>query len=429
MTPFIDSVHGGGPAPRSRPRSSLVGGGLPDPAPRGVRARPAPLVRDDRPGRRRPLALLPRPGPDRDDLRRPLETSLAHRPDRPLPRRHGRDPRSSSPSRTSSARARSAGEFYALLLWGHVGVSLMTRGLDLLIIFIGLETLSLSFYVLAGFFRRVAASSEAGLKYFLTGAFGSAFTLYGIALLFGAAAAPRISDLVASGRRRRAPPSPSGSLFLLVGFGFKMSLAPFHAWAPDVYQGMPTPAVAYLSVAPKGASRPRPLPRASRAAFEGGVAGPLPRRARRARDPLDDARQRRRARAARRQAPARLLRHRAHGLRHDRARRLRPRSARGGHRLSSSPTSSRTPAPSRPSRPSTATRRSRTRSRLLAGEGRRAPFAAARPRALPLLARRHPGDRRIHRQVLRLQGRARARASTRSRSSASSTASCPSATT
>ena len=62
----------------------------------------------------------------------------------------------------------------------------MTRGLDLLIVFIGLETLSLAFYVLAGFFRRVAASSEAGLKYFLTGAFGSAFTLYGIALLFGA---------------------------------------------------------------------------------------------------------------------------------------------------------------------------------------------------------------------------------------------------
>ena len=88
------------------------------------------------------------------------------------------------------------GEFYALLLWGHAGVSMMTRGLDLLIIFIGLETLSLAFYVLAGFFRRIAASSEAGLKYFLTGAFGSAFTLYGIALLFGA-----------SGGRPRSPTS------------------------------------------------------------------------------------------------------------------------------------------------------------------------------------------------------------------------------
>lgn len=145
------------------------------------------------------------------------------------------------------------GEFYALLLWGHLGVSLMTRGVDLLVVFIGLETLSLSFYVLAAFFRSIQASSEAGLKYFLTGAFASAFTLYGIALLFGKAGSVRIAalsrpDLAAD------PLVALALLFLLVGFGFKMSLAPFHAWAPDVYQGMPTPAVAYLSVAPKGAS-------------------------------------------------------------------------------------------------------------------------------------------------------------------------------
>jgi NADH-quinone oxidoreductase subunit N len=145
------------------------------------------------------------------------------------------------------------GEFYALLLWGHLGVSLMVRGLDLLVVFIGLETLSLSFYVLAAFFRKIPASSEAGLKYFLTGAFGSAFTLYGIALLFGKSGSVRIAalsrpDLAAD------PLVTFALLLLLVGFGFKMSLAPFHAWAPDVYQGMPTPAVAYLSVAPKGAS-------------------------------------------------------------------------------------------------------------------------------------------------------------------------------
>ena len=145
------------------------------------------------------------------------------------------------------------GEFYALLLWGHTGVMLMTRGLDLLIVFIGLETLSLSFYVLAGFFRRVSASSEAGLKYFLTGAFGSAFTLYGIALLFGASGGTRIEELSRPGLADSTAVT-FGLLLLLVGFGFKMSLAPFHAWAPDVYQGMPTPAVAYLSVAPKGAS-------------------------------------------------------------------------------------------------------------------------------------------------------------------------------
>jgi NADH-quinone oxidoreductase subunit N len=145
------------------------------------------------------------------------------------------------------------GEFYALLLWGHLGVSLMTRGLDLLIIFIGLETLSLAFYVLAAFFRGVEASSEAGLKYFLTGAFGSAFTIYGVALLFGASGSSRLEALTRPGLAQ-SPAVAFGLLLLLVGFGFKMSLAPFHAWAPDVYQGMPTPAVLYLSVAPKGAS-------------------------------------------------------------------------------------------------------------------------------------------------------------------------------
>jgi NADH-quinone oxidoreductase subunit N len=145
------------------------------------------------------------------------------------------------------------GEFYALLLWGHLGVLLMIRGLDLLVVFIGLETLSLSFYVLAAFFRPIQASSEAGLKYFLTGAFASAFTFYGIALLFGKSGSVKISTL--SRPDLAADPLVAFALLLLlVGFGFKMSLAPFHAWAPDVYQGMPTPAVAYLSVAPKGAS-------------------------------------------------------------------------------------------------------------------------------------------------------------------------------
>ena len=161
------------------------------------------------------------------------------------------------------------GEFYALLLWGHLGVSLMIRGLDLLVVFIGLETLSLSFYVLAAFFRGVHASSEAGLKYFLTGAFGSAFTLYGIALLFGKSGSLRISALSQVGMGSD-PAVLFALLLLLAGFGFKMSLAPFHAWAPDVYQGMPTPAVAYLSVAPKGASV-IVLYRVLTAVFQGGL--------------------------------------------------------------------------------------------------------------------------------------------------------------
>ncbi len=161
------------------------------------------------------------------------------------------------------------GEFYALLLWGHLGVSLMTRGLDLLIVFIGLETLSLAFYVLAAFFRTVPTSSEAGLKYFLTGSFGSAFTLYGIVFLFGKSGSLRISDLSRPGLASD-PMVTFAVLLLLVGFGFKMSLAPFHAWAPDVYQGMPTPAVAYLSVAPKGASL-LVLYRVFAAVFESGL--------------------------------------------------------------------------------------------------------------------------------------------------------------
>ncbi|HEY7370392.1 MAG TPA: NADH-quinone oxidoreductase subunit N [Thermoanaerobaculia bacterium] len=145
------------------------------------------------------------------------------------------------------------GEFYSLLLWAHLGALLMVRGLDLLIVFVGLETLSLSFYVLAAFFRGSAASSEAGLKYFLTGAFGSAITLFGVVLLFGRSGSIRI-DALSQPELAGEPLVIVGVLMLVVGFGFKMSLAPFHAWAPDVYQGMPTPAVAYLSVAPKGAS-------------------------------------------------------------------------------------------------------------------------------------------------------------------------------
>ena len=161
------------------------------------------------------------------------------------------------------------GEFYALLLWGQLGVSLMTRGLDLLVIFIGLETLSLSFYVLAAIFRGIQASSEAGLKYFLTGSFGSAFTLFGIVFLFGKSGSVRISALSQVGIAGD-PLVTFALLLLLVGFGFKMSLAPFHAWAPDVYQGMPTPAVAYLSVAPKAASL-LVLYRVFAAVFQGGM--------------------------------------------------------------------------------------------------------------------------------------------------------------
>ncbi|HET9793856.1 MAG TPA: NADH-quinone oxidoreductase subunit N [Thermoanaerobaculia bacterium] len=147
----------------------------------------------------------------------------------------------------------SDGEFYPLLLWGAVGLSLMARGLDLLVIFLGLETFSLCFYILAAYFKRSEASSEAGLKYFLTGAFASSFTLFGIAFVFGKTGTTAIAGF-ADARVAADPLLLAGLVFLMSGFAFKVALAPFHAWAPDVYAGMPTPAVAFLSVAPKGAA-------------------------------------------------------------------------------------------------------------------------------------------------------------------------------
>jgi len=147
----------------------------------------------------------------------------------------------------------SDGEFYPLLLWGMVGISLMARGLDLLVIFLGLETFSLCFYILAAYFKSSEASSEAGLKYFLTGAFASSFTLFGIAWIYGKTGSISIARF-ADAHVGADPLLAAGLVFLLSGFAFKIALAPFHSWAPDVYAGMPTPAVAFLSVAPKGAA-------------------------------------------------------------------------------------------------------------------------------------------------------------------------------
>jgi NADH-quinone oxidoreductase subunit N len=156
--------------------------------------------------------------------------------------------------RAQAARlAPEGGEFYSLFLWGLTGLSLMIRGLDLLVIFLGLETFSLCFYILAAFFKSTPASAEAGLKYFLTGAFASSFTLFGIALYFGRTGSLKLTPHALPGTGTDAL-LMCGLVFLFAGFGFKIALAPFHSWAPDVYAGMPTPAVAFLSVAPKGAA-------------------------------------------------------------------------------------------------------------------------------------------------------------------------------
>jgi NADH-quinone oxidoreductase subunit N len=147
------------------------------------------------------------------------------------------------------------GEYFSLLLWCAAGLLLMLRATELLTVFLALELLSVCLYALAGYHRRLAVSVEAAIKYFLMGAFVSAFALYGIALIYGATGSTRIADIGAAFTAGQGSVFLSlGVLLLVAAFGFKMSIAPFHAWSPDTYQGAPSPFVAFLSVAPKVAS-------------------------------------------------------------------------------------------------------------------------------------------------------------------------------
>ena len=148
------------------------------------------------------------------------------------------------------------GEFYALLLWGTVGMMMMSKGLDLLIVILGLEILSICIFVLVGYNRRSLISNEASLKYFLMGAFATGFILYGTAFFYGATGSTHLTDLAAYMAQPGAMSPLLSVAFILIigGIGFKLALAPFHAWAPDVYQGAPTPIAAWLSVAPKAAT-------------------------------------------------------------------------------------------------------------------------------------------------------------------------------
>lgn len=148
-----------------------------------------------------------------------------------------------------------AGEYHALFLWCAAGLLLMLRGTELLTIFVALETLSLALYALVAFHRQVKMGTEAAIKYFLLGTFASAFILYGVALLYGETGSTLLPEIGAA----FAAGTPGvlarvGVVLLVAGFGFKMSLVPFHAWSPDTYQGAPSPFVGFLSVAPKVAS-------------------------------------------------------------------------------------------------------------------------------------------------------------------------------
>jgi len=147
------------------------------------------------------------------------------------------------------------GEFYGLVLLGTVGMVLMSSAVELVLIFIALEISSISTYVLAGFRRRVAASAESSLKYFLLGSFATAFFLYGVALMFGATGTTSIYALAAALHPPHTPPLAYVAVaFLFVGLGFKVASAPFHVWTPDVYEGAPAPVVALMSTAPKAAA-------------------------------------------------------------------------------------------------------------------------------------------------------------------------------
>jgi NADH-quinone oxidoreductase subunit N len=148
-----------------------------------------------------------------------------------------------------------AGEYYGLILFGTVGMALMSSAVELVLIFIALEISSISSYILVGFRRREASSSESSLKYFLLGSFATAFFLYGVALMFGATGSTNI-DLITQ-RMQTTPVQLLVNVafaLMFVGIGFKVAIAPFHIWTPDVYEGAPAPIVGLMSTAPKAAA-------------------------------------------------------------------------------------------------------------------------------------------------------------------------------
>jgi NADH-quinone oxidoreductase subunit N len=148
-----------------------------------------------------------------------------------------------------------AGEYYALVLFGAVGMMFMTCSVELLMVFVGLEISSISTYILAGFRKGQASGAESSIKYFLLGSFATAFFLYGIALAFGATGSTSIAAIAAGLGNSQTPVMAFLALaMMIIGLGFKVSAAPFHVWTPDVYQGAPAPVVGLMSTAPKAAA-------------------------------------------------------------------------------------------------------------------------------------------------------------------------------
>jgi NADH-quinone oxidoreductase subunit N len=150
-----------------------------------------------------------------------------------------------------------AGEYYGLLLFGAVGMDLMSSAVELVLIFVALEISSIATYILAGFRRRSAISAESSVKYFLLGSFATSFFLYGVALMFGATGSTSIATIGETLSQFEMGHGPMlayvGVALMFVGLGFKVAAAPFHIWTPDVYEGAPSPVVAFMSTAPKAA--------------------------------------------------------------------------------------------------------------------------------------------------------------------------------
>ncbi|OGP73671.1 MAG: NADH-quinone oxidoreductase subunit N [Deltaproteobacteria bacterium RBG_16_49_23] len=148
------------------------------------------------------------------------------------------------------------GEYYALILFATLGMMLMAAGTHLIVIFLGLETMSISIYILAGMLREDRRSAEAAFKYFLLGAFATGFLLYGIAFLYGATGSLYLKDIAAHIAAKKLFDHPMllmSLTFLTIGFGFKIASVPFHMWTPDVYEGAPTSVTAFMATGVKAA--------------------------------------------------------------------------------------------------------------------------------------------------------------------------------
>lgn len=148
-------------------------------------------------------------------------------------------------------------ESHVLILFAAAGMMVLAAGRDLMVVFLGIEIMSVAVYVLAGINRRSARSAEASLKYFLLGAFATGFLLYGIALTYGATGATQFNVIGETVRRLDLQADPMlwiGLGMLIIGFGFKVAAAPFHMWAPDVYDGAPTPVTAFMAASVKAAA-------------------------------------------------------------------------------------------------------------------------------------------------------------------------------